>query len=179
MQAVCLPPSSNLQLLPGRTPPLVHLKKFRMRKHRMLAPDSWGTYQWNDFKETRLLHLHIHRKALSTLTWDVWFSLINSKLLMFQLPGLCCKNSSVSWLLTYLFGTVSSSWDAMSRLNPQVCQIKDSSPLLGWAFFQSTTLWINHLMRHKNWWFLVLTESKGRGGGISETENLFIQVRSL
>ena len=37
-------------------------------------------------------HLPIHRKALNFLTWDTYFSFINSNLWMFWLPGLCCKN---------------------------------------------------------------------------------------
>ena len=40
----------------------------------------------------------IHRKALHFLTWDTWSSLIDSNLLVFQLPGLDCKNSYTSWL---------------------------------------------------------------------------------
>ena len=32
-----------------------------------------------------LLHLPIHRKALNSSTWDIWFSLINNNLLMFRL----------------------------------------------------------------------------------------------
>ena len=72
------------------------LRRLRVRKHRILAPDSWGAYQRNDFSEPRLLHLPIHRKALNSLTWDVWLSLLNSNLLLFWRPGLCCKNSYVS-----------------------------------------------------------------------------------
>ena len=34
---------------------------------RILAPDSWNVYERNDFSEPRLLHLLIHRKALSTV----------------------------------------------------------------------------------------------------------------
>ena len=29
--------------------------------------------------------------ALNSLAWDIWFSLINNNLLMFRLPGFCCK----------------------------------------------------------------------------------------
>ena len=76
------PPSSQ----PLQPPPKVRLRKLRMRKHRKLAPDSWGEDQRNDFSEPRLLHLPIHRKALNSLTWDNWFSFINSNLL-FRIPG--------------------------------------------------------------------------------------------
>ena len=59
----------------------------------VLAPDSWGANQRNDFIEPRLLHLLIHRKALKSLTWVIWFSLINNNFLTFRLPALYCKTS--------------------------------------------------------------------------------------
>ena len=68
------------------------LWKLGLWKHRILATDSWGAYQRDDFSEPRLLHLHIHRKVLNFLTWDIKFSFINSNLL-FLLPALCCKIS--------------------------------------------------------------------------------------
>ena len=40
----------------------------------------------------RKAHTLIHRKVLNSLTWDVWFSLINRNHLMFWLPGLCCTS---------------------------------------------------------------------------------------
>ena len=67
------------------------LKKLRMWKYMILAPDSWGTYQRQDFREPRLLHLPIHRKVLNSLTWDIWFSFIYNDFLMLRLPALCCK----------------------------------------------------------------------------------------
>ena len=54
------------------------LRRLRMRKLRALAPGSWGAYQRNDFSEPRLLYLAIYRKALNSLTWNIWFSFINS-----------------------------------------------------------------------------------------------------
>ena len=86
------------------------LQGLRMRKHRTVAPDSWGADQRNDFNEPRLLHLPIRRKALNSLTGDVWFSLINSNLLMFWLPGVCWKNSYVSSLPPYLLGAALQSY---------------------------------------------------------------------
>ena len=90
---------------------------FRMERSRILAPESWGAFQRNDFSEPSLLHVPTHRKALTSLTWDVWFSLINSNLLMFRLPGLCCKNSYIYWIpaptpppTPCLFGAVSQSY---------------------------------------------------------------------
>ena len=67
------------------------VRKLRMWKHKVLAPESWGAYQRNDFSKSRLLHLPIHRKALNSLACDFWFSLFNGNLLMFLLPALCCK----------------------------------------------------------------------------------------
>ena len=92
------------------TPPWCTLRKLRMRKHRILAPESWGAYQRNDFSEPRLLHLPLRRKALNSFTWDVWFSFINSNLVTFLLPGLCCKHSSISWLLPCLFRAVPQNY---------------------------------------------------------------------
>ena len=74
------------------------LRKLRMRRHGILALDSWGACQRSDFKEPRLLHLPLHSNALNSITWDILFSLIDCNLLMFWPPGLCCKNSYISWL---------------------------------------------------------------------------------
>ena len=73
--------------------PMVSLRKLRMWKYRILSPDRWGTYQRNNFRQPRLLHLPIHRKALNSLTWDIWFSLINNNHLTLILPTPCCKSS--------------------------------------------------------------------------------------
>ena len=81
-----------------------------MRKPKVLAPDSWGTYQRNDFNEPRLFCLPIHRKMLNSLSWYNWISSMSSDLLMLQLPGLCCRNSYTSWLLPYLFRAVAPSY---------------------------------------------------------------------
>ena len=104
----------------------------------MLAPDSWGAYQRNDFNEPRLLHLPVHRKVLNSLTWYVWFSLINSNLLIFLLPGLCCKNACISWLpcLSLQSNPSEHLRGCVLGLSPQnVLQIKHNSQLLGCAFF--------------------------------------------
>ena len=106
MKTGCLPPSSQ----PLQPPRNSTLRRLRMRKHRIQAPDSWGAYRRNDFSELWLLHLPTHSKMLNSLTWDIWFSLINSNLLIFPLPGHCCKNSCISWLLPYLFWTVPQSY---------------------------------------------------------------------
>ena len=82
-------------------------------KHRILALDRWGACQRDGFNEPRLLHLPIHRKVLNSLTWGVWFSLISSNLLMFQLPALCCKNFYISWISLW-----NSSLELPQRLPP-------------------------------------------------------------
>ena len=40
---------------------------------------------------------------LNSLTWIVWFSLINSNLLKLWLPGVCYQNFCISWFLHSLF----------------------------------------------------------------------------
>ena len=55
-----------------------------VEKHRILGQDSWSAYQRNDFSEPIISHLLIHRKALNSLTWDIWLSLIYNNLLMFR-----------------------------------------------------------------------------------------------
>ena len=129
-------PSSSQQLQPPRW----CIQRLRMRKHRILVPDSWGAYQRNDFSEPRLLHLPIYRKV-NSLTWDVWFSLINRNLLMFWLLALCCKNSYASWFLPRLFRAVpqSSLRGCIPGLSHRfVHWIEHNSQLLGCAFFWST-----------------------------------------
>ena len=49
------------------------LRELRMWKYRILAPESWGTDQRNDFSASRLLHLPIQRKVLNSLTCHIWF----------------------------------------------------------------------------------------------------------
>ena len=64
--------------------------KSRIKSTTASKPDTYSEDQRNDFCESRLLHLPIHRKVLNSLTWNIWFSLINSHPLMFWLPNLCC-----------------------------------------------------------------------------------------
>ena len=66
------------------TPYGKHWRTRDVKNHRILAPDSWDTDERNDFSEPRLLHLSIHRKVLSSLTWDVWFSLIHKNAFKIQ-----------------------------------------------------------------------------------------------
>ena len=83
------PPSSHQPLQP---PPTVHPEETQDGKTQDSGPRelrciSKEWFQW--------AHLPIHRKALNSLTWDVSFSLINSNLLKFPIPGLCCNNSYI------------------------------------------------------------------------------------
>ena len=54
--------------------PMVNPEETQIWRHRILAPDRWGAYGRKDFREPRLSHLLIHRKALNFVTWDIWFS---------------------------------------------------------------------------------------------------------
>lgn len=111
-----------------------------MRKHRIQAPESGSAHQRNDFSELRFLYLPIPRKALNSLPWDIWFSFINRNLLLFWLPGLCCRNPYGFWLLPFFFRAVPQSYlrSYILGLSPQnVCWIKCVSQLSGWFFFFS------------------------------------------
>ena len=71
-----------------------------------------GMCQESDFNELSILSTPIHRKALKSLTLSV--SGINSNLLMFYYFFI--KNSYMSWLLSYVFGTVHHSCQRGSNL---------------------------------------------------------------
>ena len=68
-------------------------------------------------------------KALNSLTWHIWVSLINRNLLMFRLSGLCCQTAYRPWLLPYLFGAILGLIQKVHRIKP------NSWPLLGYSFF--------------------------------------------
>ena len=81
----------------------------------------------------------VHRKALNSLTWGVWFSFINSNRLMFQLLGLLLQK--LLYILTsplpLLNSFLSVIWDAMSctwNLR-EVCRIKHNSQLFRLCIF--------------------------------------------
>ena len=98
---------------------------------RCCQRNEW--YAWDS-------HLPIHRKALSPLTWDICF--FNNKLLLFWLPGLCCRNSYISWVPLCLFGVISQS-DLrcyVCSLSPQFCQLTDNNfQLVNCTFFFQLT----------------------------------------
>ena len=95
------------------------LRKFRecekSKTHRMLAFDSRDAYERNDFNNPRLLYLPIHRRALNSLTWDVYFSLINGNLMFTLLAPLCYK---LLYILTLSSASskqfLRATWDAAS-----------------------------------------------------------------
>ena len=101
------------------------LRKLKMIKHRILAPGSWGAYQRNDFSVARLMHLSIHRKALNSLTWEIWFNFINSNLLMFQPSGFVAKSPIYPGSPHFLFRTVSHHYlrCCVPGLTSQICPL--------------------------------------------------------
>ena len=102
------------------------MEELRMWKHRTLAPHSWDAYERNDFSEPRLLHLPIHRKALNSLTWAIWFSLIHRIFLMFRLPPFCCK---------LLFNLA-------SPLTPRSSSLEGHLNAVSWAWSPKNSHWI-------------------------------------
>ena len=99
---------------PLRQPPprpwLCALRGFSMRRQdtgpKQLKYKSKKRFQW---ALTDSGNLHINRKALKSLTWDVWLSLTNSNLLMSWVSGFCCE-TPVYWLLPYLLGAVAQHY---------------------------------------------------------------------
>ena len=63
-QTSCQP----LILATAASPQWCILRGFRMGKSKIQALDNYNAYQRNDFSESRLSHLPIHRKALNSLT---------------------------------------------------------------------------------------------------------------
>ena len=99
------------------------------KKLRILAQDSWDTYELN-FSEPRRLHLPILRKALISLTWDILFSSINNNLLKSKLPVL--SKTSI-WCLLPVPPWSSSlrvTWDAVS-----------------WVWSPKNPHWIKHIIK--------------------------------
>ena len=118
-------------------------RPLRLRNHRILAQVAKAhTKEW--FQSAQNLHLPIHRKAPNSLTWHLWFSLINNDLWMFWLFDFLRQNSPYILVSTpapaSLEQSLSIIWDAVSQAwSPQnVRWIKDNSQLLDYAFFQST-----------------------------------------
>ena len=101
METWCPPSNQTLQPLPD-----VPLGKPQMRNHRTLAPESWEVHMEAMISASPDVSIFSYRDSP---TWDVWFSLINSNLFIFWLPGLCCKNPCAPWILPCLSEAVSQS----------------------------------------------------------------------
>ena len=54
-------------------------------------PDSWDAYDKKWFQQTQTLASSHTQKSSNSLTWYIWFSLINNNFLLFRLPAPCCK----------------------------------------------------------------------------------------
>ena len=70
-------------------PPQWATPRVRTRKHRRMVPGSRGARQRDDFSKS-LTFPFVEKHSIP---WDVFFSLNNSDLVIFPLPGLCCENS--------------------------------------------------------------------------------------
>ena len=133
------------------SPPAMYLDVLRMRKHRMLAPESWGTHPANDFSEPRFLHLPTHGKVLISLTWGNWFSFVNNNLLMLKLPDFSCKNSYIILAphLTSLEQSLRVIWEAIfwAWRPKNDHRIKRNSQILGCVFFFNLKLQITVVLK--------------------------------
>ena len=105
--------------------------------NRVLAPDSWGVHQSNDFSEPRLFYLPIRRKALNSLTWDSWFSLTGSSIWGSDYPPFVAK--LLYNLVSPPFSSEQFSWGylrcCLLRLSPKnIWRIKHNSQHLGCVY---------------------------------------------
>ena len=133
-------------LAPQMRDPLT-MRILRVRKCRILAPDSWGANK-GMISVSLDACIFPNRKVLNSLTWDVWFSLINSNLLMFWLPGFCCKTPLYPGSsLTSSERFLRTMWEVVFRacVLSFVCQTKHNSQLLGHAFLFFSQPWSNKL----------------------------------
>ena len=102
----------------------VHPEGIQNGETKILILDVLRCHERNDFNEPRLLHLPVYRKALNFLTSDAWFSFINIYLLMFQLPGLCCKTP------IYPGPSLNFNFRAVLRAESLLHRLKSSTSLL-------------------------------------------------
>ena len=87
-------------------------------RHRQVASESWDAYERSESSEPRLLHLPIYRKALNSLTWAIWFSLIHKNTFDVQTtcPVLQTSTSPESSPLPSWKSSLKATWDATSRI---------------------------------------------------------------
>ena len=140
-----------------------------MGKSRILALESQGARQRSDFNEPRCLHVPIQEKALlNSLTWDFWFSSINSNVLMFRPPGLCCKNPCISWLFPYFFRVV-----LRQAAKENITQLLGCAFFSSWHFYQESTSNLDSvkLLKYKQGIYCFLAHLHGEFGHVFQTEN--------
>ena len=86
---------------------------FQERKLRVWKPGSYLRCIWKKgFHWAQTLLFSHTQKTRNSLTWDIWFSLINNNLLMFRQPVLCCKTGSSPDLLS---SSLRVTWHAASQ----------------------------------------------------------------
>ena len=105
----------------------------RKVKTQTLASESWDAYERNEFSEPKLLHLPIYRKALNSLTWDIWFSLIHKNTFDVQTTCPLLKTSPPAFLEEFYQGYLRCYLRDSCLKNFH--QIKHSSQLLGCDYF--------------------------------------------
>ena len=74
-------------------------RELRVWKTQDTGCNSWDAYERNDFSEPGFLHLPIHRKVLNSLTWVIWFSLINNNFFYVLTTCPLLQNFYVTWFL--------------------------------------------------------------------------------
>ena len=129
-------------------------RKLRKWKHRKLAPYSQGAYQRNDFSEPRLLHLLMFRKALNSLTWNIWFSLIyKKKAFDIYTTCLCCKTYVWPGFSPCLLGAVLSG--SLEMLEVLKIPTFRNSQFLGCEFFLSQQHSLRNIIFHDSTTFIL------------------------
>ena len=116
-----------------KQPPATSL---RWTRKQDLAPDNWGTYEWNEFSEPRGLHPLI-QKTLNFLTWYLIF-LTAQKSLMFRLPVPFVIKLYIAQSPLHLLGAAQSYWVSWAWSSKHPHQINSTFRL--WLIFQSTKL---------------------------------------
>ena len=94
-----LPSPQSLQPLPTLHPEETHSEK-ALEAGSIPRRPRGTSKEWFQWAQTL---------AYKFINLTYLFFLINSNPLMFQLPGLCYRNSCISWLLLYLFGAIPQS----------------------------------------------------------------------
>ena len=137
LQGTFLTQGLNPHLLHCRQIPH-HCKGTQDGKAEYPGPREWEADQMVSVSQT--LASSICRKVLNSLAWDIWFSLINSNLLV---------TLSLFPKLLYILApplSLRSGFSELSkmlcpRLKSSVCQIKHNSQILGCTFSSVDTLY--------------------------------------